>query len=382
MQVTNKTFALDMDKPADFHPWSWERRLADAAAVAAFTAALPQDWTESKKHTDTLKYMAKELKSRQAEEPALGKLVETATVDPLHVMNNAWEHLLRCILGRCLAISQFRTREDLELQPNSPIARLMSLLKDKLRLHRLHRKLYDWLREECAKDKGAQKLRIRLNGMESRTFSQHVMDLVDCMFPATQDLPQHLFHVHALAYIGLKLRDAIALFSRYKITTEQLKDLKSSCRLYFNACKVLLDRPITPTIWIIGHVVPAQAEKLNQEIGYGLGMGTTQGREGKVQVAKKYLVHTTPANKFKLFFRHEYMHLVWLAQYDPEEDNYHASKESYLPPGVEEKTACHCGRAVPDGQTECDFCCHELRHVIVQCADTGAKCDAVDRYLS
>ena len=24
MQVTNKTFPLDMDKPADFHPWSWE----------------------------------------------------------------------------------------------------------------------------------------------------------------------------------------------------------------------------------------------------------------------------------------------------------------------------------------------------------------------
>ena len=127
----------------------------------------------------------------------------------------------------------------------------MSLFKDKLRLHRLHRKLYDWLREKCAKDKGAKKLRIRLNGMESRTFSQHVMDLVDCMFPAAQDLPQHLFHVHALAYIGLKLWDAIALFSHYKITAEQLKDLKSSCRLYFNACKVLLDRPITPTIWII-----------------------------------------------------------------------------------------------------------------------------------
>ena len=87
-------------------------------------------------------------------------------------------------------------------------------------------------------------------------------------------------------------------------------------------------------MWLIGHVVPQQTQQL-KEIGFGLGMGTAQGRVGKVLVAKKYLEHTTAANKFNLFFRHEYMHLILLSVYDPEEDNCHCNKESYFPPGVQ-----------------------------------------------
>ena len=244
-------------------------------------------------------------------------------------------------------MSGFRKPEDLQLQLNSPIARFMSLLKHKLHLHRLARRLDDWLRE-CAKgkEKGADMLHIRRNGLESRKFAQHVMDLIDCMLPTAQAQPMHLFHVHALAYIAIKLRDATALFSRYLITDEQLDDLEESCKSYFHACHMFLDRPVTPTIWMIGHVIPAHARKLKAEIGFHIG--TTQGQEGKVKVAKKYLDHTTPANKFNLFFRHEFMLLVWLAQYDPEGDTYHESKESYLPEGVEEKTACHCSKAKPE----------------------------------
>ena len=255
-------------------------------------AGYPATWTKTKNHTATLNYLADDLKSRQLMGPALGKLVDTATVDPLHAMNNAWEHLLYCLLSRCLVMPGFRKPEDLQLQPNSPIARFMSLLKHRLHLHRLARRLDDWLREECAKDKGADKLHIRRNGLESRKFAQHVMDLIDCMLPTAQAQPMHLFHVHALAYIAIKLRDATALFSRYLITDEQLDDLEKSCKSYFHVCHMYLDRPVTPTMWMIGHVIPAHARKLKAEIGFHIG--TTQGREGKVKVAKKYLDHTTP----------------------------------------------------------------------------------------
>ena len=66
---------------------------------------------------------------------------------------------------------------------------------------------------------------------------------------------------------------------------------------------------------------------LKDEIGFGLGIGTTQGREGKVIVAKKYLKHSTLANKFTILFRHEYMHLFWLTENDPV-DKYRATKQS------------------------------------------------------
>ena len=137
--------------------------------------------------------------------------------------------------------------EDFEPQSNTPTARLMSLLKRKRHFHRLHYKLDDWLREECATDKGAEKQRVRLNGRESSMFSQHIMDLVACMLPAAQDLPQHLSYVHALVYIGLKFSDGIVVLSIYQITIAQVKDMKSRCQIYFNAWKVLLDRQVMRT---------------------------------------------------------------------------------------------------------------------------------------
>ena len=105
MKKTNQTFSLDKNKAANFHPWSFEKRMADAAAVAMRAAGYPATWTMTKKHTATLNYLADDLKSRQLTEPALGKLVDTSTVDPLHAMNNAWEHLLYCLRGAmsCLA---------------------------------------------------------------------------------------------------------------------------------------------------------------------------------------------------------------------------------------------------------------------------------------
>ena len=99
-----------------------------------------------------------------------------------------------------------------------------------------------------------------------------------------------------------------------------------------------------------------------------------------MQVAKKYLEHTTAANKFELFFRHEYMHLIWLSEYDPQEDTYHRSKESYLPPGVEDSTTCHCGQQRSENQTACDFCCHILHKLVERSAD-GKVCIELNEIL-
>ena len=71
-------------------------------------------------------------------------------------------------------------------------------------------------------------------------------------------------------------------------------------------------------------------------------LGQPKVEKGKFSLLKKYLAHTTPANKYQLFFCHEYMHLVWLSAHDPADDSYHASKASYLPVGVDDDK-CHCG---------------------------------------
>ena len=232
-------------------------------------------------HKEVLGHLAKTLKSRQEKEPALGELVDTATVDPLHAMNNAWEHVFACFVTRCLQLSRLQRREDIELNPQTPLAKFLRLLKRTFHLHRLHRKLYDWLKEAGMKDGTGSKLHIRLNGMEARMFCHHVMDMVDCLLPAVEGRPIQMVHVHGLAYVALQLRDAVLIFSRYTVTNEQVKQLRTHCRRFFNACTLFVDCPVTPTMWLIGHVVPEHTKKMKEEIGFGLdGDHTRERRKG------------------------------------------------------------------------------------------------------
>ena len=89
------------------------------------------------------------------------------------------------------------------------------------------------------------------------------MDMVECLLPAVKGRPIQMVHVHDLAYVALQLRDAVLIVSRYTVTVtdEQVKQLRTHCRRFFNACTLLVDRPVTPTMWLIGHVVPEHTKK-------------------------------------------------------------------------------------------------------------------------
>ena len=87
------------------------------------------------------------------------------------------------------------------------------------------------------------------------------MDLVECLLPAVKGQPIQMVHVHGLAYVALQLRDAVLIVSRYTVTDEQVKQLRTHCRRFFNASTLLVDRPVTPTMWLIGHVVPEHTKK-------------------------------------------------------------------------------------------------------------------------
>ena len=194
------------------------------------------------------------------------------------------------------------------------------------------------------------------------------MVVVNAMFSAASKSEATLLRLYALAFIGLELRNAVALFSRYTISEEQVSDLKKHCKQFFNSCHLFAPRAVTPTIWIIGHVVPEHTRKLREEIGFGLGIGTTQGREANVQIAKQYTWNTVPRNKWQMFFRHEYMHLIWLSKHITTEDSYHETKDSYLPKGVQAGTTCACGEEKLPTSTKCKFCSHQYHSLVESCA--------------
>ena len=68
--------------------------------------------------------------------------------------------------------------------------------------------------------------------------------------------------------------------------------------------------------------MPKHARRLNDEFGFGLGIGTAQGREAKVPEVKLYCRNTLLRDMYRTIFRHEYMSLVKLGKEDPQHGSY------------------------------------------------------------
>ena len=60
------------------------------------------------------------------------------------------------------------------------------------------------------------------------------------------------FKLHALHKAAEKLRDSVSLFSRVRITEEQILQLEKSCMEYFNVNALFLQK-VNPTVWTVGY---------------------------------------------------------------------------------------------------------------------------------
>ena len=76
-----------------------------------------------------------------------------------------------------------------------------------------------------------------------------------------QDTPVQSLQINTFAFVGLQLRVATSRFSRVNIDQKVLQELKDSCKMYLNACSLLLGS-VSPTVWTIGHAVPFHTELL------------------------------------------------------------------------------------------------------------------------
>lgn len=114
--------------------------------------------------------------------------------------------------------------------------------------------------------------------------------------------------LHIIMYACLCLRDAVSLFSRVDITDSEVSKLKALCLRYFRTYALFLSA--NPTVWTIGHIVPAHTEHMKQLYDMGLGLNSMEGREAKHIFIGKYSVNTLPSQRWQQIFRHEYVSLI------------------------------------------------------------------------
>ena len=146
--------------PFIWRPWQWEERLAVVQEVTKLKATLSGN-LESKTNRQKITGRIAELGSRQEYHPPLGKHIEHAKAEPLHLMNNAWQMVFEAVILDATSLSPTDA-----IIGNHPIGRLLDVVKTTMRLNRLHRQVKAWLED---KKPGSELHKyFRFTGNESR----------------------------------------------------------------------------------------------------------------------------------------------------------------------------------------------------------------------
>ena len=189
--------------------------------------------------------------------PLIGQFIDRALTEPLHPKNNACQQLFRIILYERVGKSALnKSVVNFEQVPNSaPFSRLVNSLQNKTKLPRLAKRIRRWFNET----KGAgSDFQYRFTGQDSRMFLHNFMFVIDAVKQST-DSEKQTFTLHVFAYICLQLRQIVSIVCRVvNIRLQDIAQLKQYCLNLFRAC-CLFTNSISPTIWCIGHVIPAHA---------------------------------------------------------------------------------------------------------------------------
>ena len=350
--------------------WDYEQRLKVAEKVDKYKKHL-RDPT-GKQRGDVTKFIAQN-KSRQEFVPPLGKYVDLFKSEPLHNTNNAWQHWFMSALTIAMHYTSSHLKSATtisDLPVNTPLVSFLNCVRDTLKCGRLYKSFLRWFTE---KRKKGIPFSYRFTGLESKHFCWNFASLVQELLKVNTLSKGSVIKLHSLVFAGVRLRDAVSIYSRVEISTEQLNNLQILCQQFFNVFYLFLDG-ITPTIWTIGVAIPYHTRQLMEKLGYGLGLNSMQGREAKHVKLARYVQNTCNVKKslrWWTVFRHEFVSMVWLRERDPYSITYHSEKknssDSYLPKRLNDSSNkfCNCGQLKLNVTDEgCTICTNDMMKLI------------------
>lgn len=343
-------------------PWCYEQRVQVVQKVNTFKVSLKQSLADSTKRSKTTEFIAKQ-HSRQEFVPIIGKLIDKAHVEPLHLKNNAWQYFVKAVIKESMAKSTLQHCKKFEDIPKDAcFSRVVTVLADEVKVNRVAKKLVSWYDETQGK-KGD--LQYRFTGKDSRLLCHNFMRLIKYL-RCENDTQKQKQTVLALAYIGRRLRDCCSIFNRIDIDSTQLDKLKKDASEYFCANKLFLPYPINPTIWTLGKVLPVHAKDVYDKYKQGLLTVTMEGREAKHIALHRLSLNSSYSRRWLDIFRHEFIMLIWLQEQGHDAIRYTESKDIYIPQRVfNDNQYCYCGleKANPEDES-CCFCSDRLMTLI------------------
>ena len=128
--------------------WDYNERLKVAESVAKFKETLPKHLNAKTSRSKLTSFIASK-KSRQEFVPLVGKYVDLAHVEPLHLKNNAWQHYFKGVLKEAISKSKLpdtcKTFADVHV--DSCFHRVITALQYELKCSCLVRKVVKWYGE-------------------------------------------------------------------------------------------------------------------------------------------------------------------------------------------------------------------------------------------
>ncbi|KAJ7358947.1 hypothetical protein OS493_020790 [Desmophyllum pertusum] len=151
----------------DFKPWSYNQRLAVAKKVVEFKDKVNKKQIAVQTKCSKVTTFITSNKSRQEFEPLIGKLIERAHVDPLHLKNNACKLIHKVMLHEAIQKSSLGSNvaNFSGVPRGSPFSKFVHALKSKFQLSCLANKVIRWFNETKADGKYFE---YRFMGRDSR----------------------------------------------------------------------------------------------------------------------------------------------------------------------------------------------------------------------
>ena len=370
----NKSFGPEPHN--DFRPWQYHKRLSVAKKVGDLKDKLNKTQLAPNTKRSKITTFIASSKSRQEFEPLIGKFIDRAHVDPLHLKNNACQHIHKIMLHEAIQKSALGSNVTnmSEVPSDSPFSKFVRALKSKCQLSRLANKVTRWFNETKADGKDFE---YRFTGRDSRMYLHNFMHLIVSL-ESPADTARQTFRLHTFAFVCLQLRNAVSLFCRMTINDDEIKGLSSYCINYFRAYSLFIGI-VTPTVWTIGHIVPVHTKDVKSKYGKGLSVTSMEGREAKHIAISRYSQNTNYGMRWQQIFRHEFLSLIWLRERGYNLDNYIPSKDKYVPNRVALSNFCFCGCPKPEVSERCGYCSHPHRQAILLSCQSGKL--AVDKKL-
>jgi hypothetical protein len=157
-------------------PWKYSERVSVAKAVVNMKKKVEmQNIKPATKRTKITAFIAQK-QSRQEFVPLVGKLVDLAHVDPLHLKNNACALAQRYLLNEIIGMSNLSSSILFSQVPaSSPFCKYIMTMKSKCKLSRLANQVIRWFNETKS---AGREFDYRFTGKDSRLFLQNFMLLI------------------------------------------------------------------------------------------------------------------------------------------------------------------------------------------------------------